>query len=123
MNFDPAEAHDGNQAQLDGVAFLAELALNLHWTWNHATDELWKRLNAELWQHTRNPWVVLQTVSRDTVNAALAEPEFRQLLETILQRNRDSYAAKAWFQRDPRFGPLTTIAYFSMEFMLGEALP
>ena len=123
MNFDPAEAHNGNQAQLDGFASLAELALNLHWTWNHATDELWRRLDAELWQNTQNPWVVLQTVSRDTVHTALAEPEFRQLLETNLQRNRDSYAAKAWFQRDQRFTPLTTIAYFSMEFMLGEALP
>jgi len=44
------------------LAVLTELALDLSWCWNHATDELWRRLDPELWRLTHNPWVVLQTV-------------------------------------------------------------
>jgi hypothetical protein len=44
---------------------LAELALDLRWSWNHGADEVWRRLDPTLWALTQNPWVVLQTVSRD----------------------------------------------------------
>ncbi len=102
---------------------LTELALNLHWSWNHAADELWKRLDADLWEATQNPWVILQTVSRDTVRSALAEAGFRQRLDELLQQNRESYSTAAWFQTKHAGSPLTLAAYFSMEFMLSEALP
>jgi starch phosphorylase len=102
---------------------LTELALNLHWSWNHAADELWKRLDADLWEATQNPWVILQTVSRDTVRSALAEAGFRQRLDELLQQNRESYSTAAWFQTKHPGSPLTLAAYFSMEFMLSEALP
>ena len=123
MKSKAANASQKNQPQLDGAASLAELALNLHWTWNHATDELWQRLDAELWQATQNPWVVLQTISKDTLNAALAEPEFRRRLDDVLTHNRQAYADDAWFQAGARAGKLSSVAYFSMEFMLSEALP
>ena len=32
----------------EGVDALTELALNLHWSWNHAADELWTDLDADL---------------------------------------------------------------------------
>jgi starch phosphorylase len=107
----------------DGAPSLAELALNIHWSWNHAADELWRALDAELWESTQNPWVILRTVSRDKVKAKLAEPDFRGRLETLLRENKASYAADAWFQRKHPGSPLGLVAYFSMEFMLSEALP
>ena len=64
---------------------LAELALDLRCTWNHAADEIWSRLEPELWELTHNPWVVLQTVSRAKLQSALADPEFRARLERVLQ--------------------------------------
>jgi starch phosphorylase len=76
--------------EVEGMDALTELALNLHWSWNHAADELWERLDADLWETTQNPWVILQTVSQDTVKAALAEPEFRRRLDNLLQQNRES---------------------------------
>ena len=30
------------------LAVLTELELDLRWCWNHATDELWRRLDLEL---------------------------------------------------------------------------
>ena len=52
---------------IGGFGSLAELALDLHWSWNHATDEVWRQLDPRLWEITQNPWVVLQTVSRDQI--------------------------------------------------------
>ena len=50
--------------RLKALSILAELALDLRNTWDHATDEIWETLDPELWNLTRNPWLVLQTVSR-----------------------------------------------------------
>ena len=44
---------------IEGYDSLAELALDLHWSWNHATDEIWRQLDSALWDFTQNPWVVL----------------------------------------------------------------
>lgn len=123
MKIDPAARQQGYGREPEAFETLAELALNLHWTWNHAADELWKRLDAELWQDTQNPWVILQTVSRETIAAALADPEFSGRLNSIRQQDARSYQADAWFQKmHPSDTPMT-VAYFSMEFMLSEALP
>jgi starch phosphorylase len=105
------------------VDALNELALNLHWSWNHAADELWKELDAELWETTQNPWVILQTVSKEKISAALSDAEYRDRLVNLLQRNQESYQADAWYQHKHPEKALTTVAYFSMEFMLSEALP
>jgi starch phosphorylase len=109
--------------KVDGIDTLVELALNLHWSWNHAADELWEGLDKELWASTQNPWVILRTVSSEKIQAALGTPKFRQKLDSLLRKNRDSYRADAWFQQKHPGAALTTVAYFSMEFMLTEALP
>jgi len=123
MRIDPAASQQTYNSEPEAFEILTELALNLRWTWNHAADELWKRLDAELWQDTQNPWVILQTVSRDTLTAALAEPEFRGRLDKICKQDARSYQADAWFQKKHPSGTPMTVAYFSMEFMLSEALP
>jgi starch phosphorylase len=109
--------------KVDGIDALVELALNLHWSWNHASDELWEALDKELWEATQNPWVILRTVSHEKIKAALEAVDFRHRLDSLLRHNRESYRAEAWFQRKHAGAPLTTVAYFSMEFMLSEALP
>jgi starch phosphorylase len=109
--------------KIDGIDGLIELALNLHWSWNHGADELWEGLDKELWATTQNPWVILRTVSKEKIKAALGAPEFRIRLDNLLRQNRESYNADAWFQNKHRDAGLTSVAYFSMEFMLSEALP
>jgi starch phosphorylase len=110
-------------SKVEGVDALAELALNLHWSWNHATDELWEHLDADLWEETQNPWIILLTVSKDKIQSALATPKFRGRLDDLLRQNRESYTSDAWFQKKHKGSPLSLAAYFSMEFMLTEALP
>ena len=108
---------------IEGFDSLAELALDLHWSWNHATDEVWRQLDPALWELTQNPWVVLQTVSRDKLQHVLADPGFRKSIDDLLQAKRQAAETPAWFQKSHPQSPLSCVAYFSMEFMLSEALP
>ena len=106
---------------VEGMDALAELALNLHWSWNHASDEIWESLDSELWQTTQNPWLILRTVSKEKIKSLLAAPEFRQRIQELLLQNHES--ADTWFQQKHPGAALSSVAYFSMEFMLSEALP
>jgi len=109
--------------EVEGFDALAELALDLRWSWNHAADDVWRQLDPALWELTHNPWVVLQTVSRDQIEGLSADPVFRKRLAELVQAKRQAAEASAWFQQTYPKSPLTAIAYFSMEFMLSEALP
>jgi len=109
--------------EIAGFESLAELALDMHWSWTHVTDQVWRELDPELWAVTHNPWVVLQTASRDRIESALADSGFRKCVDGLVSASRESVAAPAWFQRNHANSPLTCAAYFSMEFMLSEALP
>ena len=109
--------------EIEGFDSLAELALDMRWSWNHATDHVWRQLDPELWESTNNPWVVLQTVSRDRIERVLADPAFRTGVDVMVQAKRQAAEAPAWFQKNHADASLTCAAYFSMEFMLSEALP
>ena len=108
---------------VEGFDSLSELALDMRSSWNHATDQVWRQLDPVLWELTHNPWVVLQTVSRDKLQRVLTDPTFRKNVDDLVQARRDSAEAPAWFQKTHPQSPLSCVAYFSMEFMLSEALP
>ncbi len=109
--------------EIEGFNDLAELALDMRWSWSHASDEVWRQLDPELWEVTHNPWVVLQTVSSDRISRVFDDPVFCQKVDSLLQSRRQALKAPAWFQQKHAQSPLTCVAYFSMEFMLSEALP
>src|SRR5580700_6301909 len=102
---------------------LTDLALDLRWSFNHAADQLWQRLDPELWDLTHNPWVVLQTVSREKLQNVTADPGFQKLLTDLRQEKANDEASDGWFQKAHPHSGVSTIAYFSMEFMLSQALP
>ncbi|MGH9451650.1 MAG: alpha-glucan family phosphorylase [Terriglobia bacterium] len=102
---------------------LAEMALDLRWSYTHSADKIWQRLAPELWDLTHNPWFVLQAVSREKLQSVTSDPEFQKLLDVLLREKRDGARQAGWFQKAHPGSRLTTIAYFSMEFMLSDALP
>ena len=104
-------------------AGLRQLSLDLRWSWNHAADDLWHRLDPELWAVTHNAWVILQTVSRERLNECFADAQFRDKLEQTLRYYEHHNTRTHWFESAYSNSPLTTVAYFSMEFMLTDALP
>ena len=114
-------------SQTEAWDALNRLALDLSWSWNHSADEVWKRLDPELWELTANPWLILESMSPRKLDALKieiqADAAFRQRIEQLLSRLNEKNAAPAWFQTAHPSSPLRTVAYFSMEYMLSEALP
>jgi glycogen phosphorylase len=102
---------------------LVELALDVNWTLSRAADTLWRQLNPELWERTHNPWAVLQTVSGQNLKRITSEPGFRATLDKIVRERSAENESARWFQQSHPNSPLTCAAYFSMEYMLSEALP
>ena len=109
--------------EIEGFDSLAELALDMRWSWDHGTDEVWRQLDPELWEITHNPWVVLQTVSRDRIERVLGDPVFRKNVDGLVRTRRQEVQTPAWFQQNHSQSSLSCVAYLSMEFMLSEALP
>ena len=110
-------------ADIEGFDVLAELALDMRWAWNHASDQVWEQLDPALWRLTHNPWAILQTVARDRIERVLADPVFRRRIDELLQEKRRAAETPAWFQQAHPQASLGAVAFFSMEFMLSEALP
>lgn len=102
---------------------LVELALNLRWSWHHSSDELWGKLNPELWELTQNPWAVLQAAPQKRLSEICADPRFTQRVNELLREKRESLERPTWFQTAHPGSPLGLVAYFSMEYMLSESLP
>jgi len=112
-----------SQARDEGMRDLTELALDLRSAWDHGADHLWRRLDEPLWEFTRNPWTVLQTGSAERIAKALSDPAFRAEVDKVARARRTSLSAPSWFDQNHPRSVLTQVAYFSMEFMLSEALP
>ncbi len=110
-------------AEIEGFDSLAELALDMRWSWNHATDEIWRNLDPVLWDLTHHPCDVLQTVSREKIKGMFSDPVFRKKIDALVQSKKEAEEAPAWYQQHHPQSPLSCVAYFSMEFMLSEALP
>ena len=108
---------------VEGFDSLVDLALDMRWTWDHATDQVWRQLDPVLWDLTHHPCDVLQTVSREKIRRALADPAFRRKVDDLARSKKQAADAPAWFQQTYPRSPLRCVAYFSMEFMLSEALP
>src|ERR1700734_3681056 len=102
---------------------LTELALDLRWSFNHSADQLWERIDPELWELTHNAWVVLQTASGERLQSVTSDPNFQKLLAELHGKIRTFEESEGWFQKAHPASGLSAVAYFSMEFMLSEALP
>jgi starch phosphorylase len=105
-----------------GLEGLAELALDLRWSWSHATDPVWERIDPEIWNLTRNPWLILQSVSAACLRRLALDPSFRELVANHLVEHREGLKDPSWYSENHGTSPMS-VAYFSMEFGLSEALP
>jgi starch phosphorylase len=102
------------------LAPLAQLALDLRWTWSHAADHVWRTVDADAWERTRNPFFILQRATPERLEQLARDGKLLREL-SALQAERHAYANRP----QPRATDLdgATVAYFSMEFAIGEALP
>ncbi|MDO8844261.1 alpha-glucan family phosphorylase [Methylicorpusculum sp.] len=117
----PRNFPDQLAEKLDG---LPELALDCNFSWSHRADAIWQELDADLWQQTRNPWLVLQTTSSKRLEELAGNETFCKNLKSIVSDYRQSLSEERWFQHELQAtAKFKQVAYFSMEFGLSEALP
>lgn len=81
----------------DSLAGLFQLALDLRWTWHHGTDELWRALDEEIWDTTRNAWLVLNSVSGDRIEELAADPEFQKRYRDQISAHSEFIQADTWY--------------------------
>src|SRR5208337_5316003 len=83
----------------EGLEGLAELALDLRWSWNHVAGRLWEYIDPELWSMTSNPWLMLQTVKANRLKALATDSTFLGLMDELVEEHREATEKKAWFQQ------------------------
>lgn len=105
------------------LSALRALALDLRWTWNHESDALWSHVDAALWAGTRNPWVVLQSTPAERLRTLAADPGFLAELAALAAARQRYLDQPGWFREACDGTRLGGVAYLSMEFGLGAALP
>ena len=105
------------------LAVLQDLAYNLRWSWDGRTQELFRWIDARLWEVSgHDPVKLLGLVSPERLQELASEPTFLAFLDDVHQSLRRYLDASGWFQS--RAGtPLASVAYFSPEFGIAEALP
>lgn len=102
---------------------LRHLALDLRWTWSHVADELWEKVDAELWSRTHNPWSLLQNTSAERLQRLAADEDFCRALNEFGALRENYLQNPGWFPLSHKEHALGGVAYFSMEFGIGAALP
>jgi starch phosphorylase len=79
---------------------LPELALDCNYSWSHRADEIWLELDSNLYQQTRNPWLVLQTASSSRLEELTNNEAFCHKLQGIVSAQRQSLTEPRWFQME-----------------------
>jgi starch phosphorylase len=103
-----------------GLESLVDLALDLRWTVRGATDGIWELLDAEAWEKTKNPYLILENVSRSRLEEAAKDENLKEEIRSWQEQRDRLLNEPGWFEKHH---DIRSIAYFSMEFGLSEALP
>lgn len=105
------------------LAPLQELAVNLRWSWDERTRDLFRWVDPEIWELSfHDPVRLLSLVGRRRLEQLAADPAFMGFLGEMHDDLRRYLEAPRWFQNRPA-GPLSAVAYFSPEFGIAEAIP
>src|SRR6188508_623252 len=84
------------------LAVLHELAADLHWSWSHASDQIWQRLNSEIWENTHNPVSVLHFTSDQTLQELAGDTSFLRELKKLVAAREQYLTTPGWYaQRYP----------------------
>ncbi|MDZ4718145.1 MAG: alpha-glucan family phosphorylase [Roseiflexaceae bacterium] len=107
------------------IARLRDLAYNLWWTWHDEAQDLFRSIDADLWEaEYHNPVRFLRDVRQTKLEAAAIDAEYLRRYDAVIAAF-DTYVGTddTWFKRAHADAKNELIAYFSAEFGLHESLP
>ena len=105
------------------LAALEELAMNLRWSWDARTRDLFKWVDPDGWDASvHDPMRLLGLVSHERLEALAADAGFMRFLGEVRDEHQRYLDGDRWFQARSNTS-LRSVAYFSPEFGIAEALP
>jgi len=106
------------------LAALESLAMNLRWSWDEQTRDLFRWVDPEQWDASiHDPVRLLGLVSPARFDELAADPGFLRFLDEVHTELQGYLSKPRWFQAREGASPLRMVAYFSPEFGIAEALP
>jgi len=73
------------------LGHLHELAINLHWSWDTPTRELFRAIDSEIWDRDPNPLALLAATSSQRLAELAADSAF---VQGVYARNRLHHASR-----------------------------
>ncbi|CAM3031218.1 alpha-glucan family phosphorylase [Skermania piniformis] len=108
------------------LSALGELSVNLRWSWDGPTQDLFAAIDAVRWREvSHDPVRMLGEVPPARLDELAGDSEFLARLDAVAADLADYLTRPRWFQGQVAAGTLRVagIAYFSMEFGVTEVLP
>jgi len=103
---------------------LRELAYNLRWSWEQDAIEIFRRVDRELWGRVgHNPVRLLGSVDQARLETLQNDAAFLAHLDQAHASLQEHLDGETWFSRTYPDHRDLTIAYFSAEFGITEAVP
>ncbi|MFZ5652752.1 MAG: alpha-glucan family phosphorylase [Bacillota bacterium] len=108
----------------DRISRLKEIAYNFWFSWYEPAQELFSRLDRDLWEEVyHNPVKFLIKARADVLEKATADREYLKLYSQVMETYDRYMNSENWFStRHPEYAG-HTVAYFSAEFGLHESHP
>ena len=104
------------------LAPLAELVMNLRWSWHHPSLDLFRSIHPEAWEAVgHDPVRLLGEVSPERLGELATDDDFLGRLASVHADLQSYLTTPKWYQSLE--GAPASIAYFSPEFGITEVLP
>ena len=95
---------------------LNEMSKNLWWVWNSEGKRLFHDLDRDLWRATgENPVMMLQRISSKRLEEISKDEQMLERINNVYQHFKD-------YMKEPMRNDVPSVAYFSMEYGLCNAL-
>jgi starch phosphorylase len=108
----------------DPLQPLGDLVMNLRWSWDLPTQDLFASIDAEAWVASgHDPALLLGGLSAERLERLGSDAAFVERLESVHSDLEQYLVGPRWYQRGEREDTPRAIAYFSPEFGITEALP
>ena len=110
----------------DALKPLADLSLNLRWSWHDDTQDLFRSVDPELWEDCEHdPVKLLSQVSPERLQRLSVDRKFVRRLELAQADLAEYLNGELWYQTYAGQLPSAprAIGYFSPEFGITEVLP
>ncbi len=109
----------------ENIKHLRSIAYNLFWTWNVEIQELFARLDPQLWAEvSHNPIELLERISLERLQEMSENESYIRLYARAFDSIQDMRADTEFnLQEDPSITAGQPVAYFSTEYGLHQSLP